>query len=62
LENGGTLPEGTRVDVVAAAENGACAQEKPTLLSLLALAGTVDDLPADMARQHDHYIHGAPRR
>jgi hypothetical protein len=29
---------------------------------LLKLAGTVDDLPADMARNHDHYIHGAPKQ
>jgi hypothetical protein len=28
----------------------------------LKLAGTVDDLPPDMAEQHDHYIHGTPKR
>ncbi len=26
------------------------------------VAGTVRDLPADLARNHDHYLHGAPRR
>jgi hypothetical protein len=52
------LPEGTRVQVVVQ-EVG----KKPTLRErLLKLAGTVDDLPVDMARNHDHYIHGAPRR
>ena len=26
------------------------------------VAGTARDLPADFARNHDHYLHGAPRR
>ena len=29
---------------------------------LMRLAGTVKDMPADMARNHDHYIHGTRRR
>ena len=29
---------------------------------LLKLAGTVKGLPPDMAENHDHYIHGAPKR
>lgn len=24
--------------------------------------GTVDDLPTDMAKNHDHYLHGAPKK
>lgn len=36
---------------------------QPTLRErLLKLAGTVDDLPSDMARNHDHYIHGTPKK
>ena len=57
------LPEGTRVEVAImkmAEEHG---KEKLSLAQrLLQLAGTVDDLPSDMARNHDHYIHGAPKR
>jgi hypothetical protein len=26
------------------------------------LAGTAKDLPSDMAANHDHYIHGTPKR
>ena len=26
------------------------------------LAGTVEGLPSDMADNHDHYIHGTPKR
>jgi hypothetical protein len=51
------LPEGTRVQVLLPVP------EKPSLADkLLALAGTVNDLPDDMAEQHDHYLHGTPKR
>jgi hypothetical protein len=53
------LPEGTRVKVVA---EPAEVEAKPTLLSLLKLAGIARDLPEDFAAQHDHYIHGTPKR
>ncbi len=29
---------------------------------MLKYAGALDDLPADFAAQHDHYIHGTPKR
>lgn len=59
LDNGHTLPEGARVTVVVAEP----ASEATTLgQRLLKLAGTVDDLPPDMAEQHDHYLHGSPKR
>jgi hypothetical protein len=59
LDNGQQLPDGTRVEVIV--------RELPVVKAtlrdrLLKLAGTVDDLPADMARNHDHYIHGGPKR
>lgn len=53
LDQGATLPEGTRVTVVADAQE---AEGQPTHLSLLKLAGMAKDLPADFAAQHDHYI------
>jgi hypothetical protein len=34
----------------------------PTLTGLLKFAGCMPDMPADFAEQHDHYIHGTPRR
>ena len=30
--------------------------------ALLKVAGTAEGLPSDMARNHDHYLHGARRR
>jgi hypothetical protein len=29
---------------------------------LLKFAGALEDMPPDLARNHDYYIHGAPRR
>jgi hypothetical protein len=55
------LPEGARVIVTPKAEN-AHSESSPTLLSLMKLVGTCDDLPVDFAEQHDHYIHGTPKR
>jgi hypothetical protein len=52
------LPEGTAVQVVIPEP----AEAKPTLLSLLKLAGTAKELPSDFAAEHDHYIHGTPKR
>jgi hypothetical protein len=55
------LAEGTRVKIVV--ETPAAPAQKPALGERLRkLAGTVDDLPSDMARNHDHYIHGTPKR
>lgn len=59
LDNGQQLAEGTRVEVVV---REAPAEKLALRDRLLKLAGTVDDLPADMARNHDHYIHRAPKR
>ena len=53
------LVEGTRVEVIV---RDPPAGQSTLRERLLKLAGTVDDLPADMAQQHDHYIHGTPKR
>ncbi len=57
LDAPGQLAEGTRVEVVVAVGT------KPTLAErLLRHAGTIPDMPPDFAAQHDHYIHGTPKR
>ncbi|HXJ93070.1 MAG TPA: hypothetical protein VMT20_09325 [Terriglobia bacterium] len=35
---------------------------EPVGKKLLALAGILKDLPEDFAQNHDHYVHGAPKR
>ena len=53
------LPEGAQVRVEPIAD---AAPPEPVGKKLLALVGTVKDLPEDFAENHDHYIHGAPKR
>ena len=36
--------------------------KKPTLLSEVAAYAIEDDLPADLAEQHDHYLYGVSKR
>ena len=59
------LREGMRMRVLPVeSENNELTQDhdEPTLARLLKYAGTVNDLPPDMAAQHDHYIHGTPKQ
>jgi hypothetical protein len=37
-------------------------QKPPVWEALLEIAGTAEGLPPDCAKQHDHYLHGAPKR
>ncbi len=56
------LPPGTRVRVQPIGPD----EEKdttPTLAERLkSVIGAVKGLPPDLAEQHDHYIHGTPKR
>jgi hypothetical protein len=63
LDKGADLPEGTEVRVEAIASAEPPAGQRATLAERFAgVIGTVPDLPRDMADQHDHYLHGAPKR
>lgn len=52
------LPDGTevRVEPVSAASRKTLAERFKDVI------GTVPDLPEDMTRNHDHYIHGTPKK
>ena len=63
------LPEGARVRVELLPESSASKKtapdgsaSSPLAQRLLALAGRAKGLPSDMARNHDHYIHGTRKR
>jgi hypothetical protein len=59
------LPEGTKVTVSVQAEGAATDSvvELPTLFDRLqSVAGKAKGLPADLAINHDHYLHGQPKR
>ena len=58
LDGDPKLPEGAQVHVELVTE----ADLKSLHEGLLKFAGICKDLPSDMARNHDHYAHGAPKR
>jgi hypothetical protein len=66
LESGVRLREGmdVRVELVGETEDVAeRPQERRQLRDgLLAFSGVVKEGPSDLARNHDHYLHGTPRR
>jgi hypothetical protein len=60
-----TLPEGARVkvEILPLAAEDASGGSAPTLYEQLApLVGAAKGLPPDLARNHDHYLHGQPRK
>ena len=58
LEPGSAIPDGTvvRIETVGSEED-----LKRLRDGLLELAGTLHG-PSDLARNHDHYIHGTPKK
>lgn len=55
-----TLPDGTDIEIELRPVSDADAG--PTLYQRLGnLIGAAEGLPEDMAQNHDHYIHGAPK-
>lgn len=58
LENGMHLSDGLLVKTTPVKEAG----EELTLIGLFQFAGYLNDSPADFAAEHDHYIHGTPKR
>ena len=58
------LPDGTKVkvEIVVTTGNDASDLSEPTLYEQLApLVGAAKGLPSDLARNHDHYLHGRPK-
>jgi hypothetical protein len=60
LNGGATVPDGTQVQVLVPVDPKSAAS--PLGRVLLKYAGRAQGLPADMAAQHDHYLHGTPKR
>lgn len=58
------IPDGTKVSirVLKQAENAATSTPASLGKRLLKHAATVPGLPSDLAEQHDHYLHGTPKR
>jgi hypothetical protein len=58
------VPDGTKVMVRIAEVTNEKPASVPSAVGkrLLKHAATVSDLPEDLAEQHDHYLHGTPKR
>ena len=59
MQKGTTLPEGTRVTIVPEPKLPPVRTAKELLMQF---AGCMTGLPSDLARNHDHYLHGTPRK
>jgi hypothetical protein len=59
---GQTLPEGADVTIIVRASDERATENGSLRDLLLEFAGTIDGLPPDMAEQHDHYLHGRPKK
>jgi len=53
------VPDGTRVEVTLAAESSPPKHRHEWMRKYI---GAIKDLPEDFAAEHDHYIHGTPKR
>ena len=65
LPLGTHVPDGTRVEITLPAKLAASAATDgtPTLFETLQdFIGMAQGLPEDFAAEHDHYIHGTPKR
>lgn len=55
------LAERTEVEVLIPAATSPDLDDPTGWKAAEALIGFIDDAPADMAEQHDHYLHGQPK-
>jgi len=64
LEDAPTLPEGVEVEVRLLAEDSLEREgDIPSLYERLKdVVGKVQGMPPDLAENHDHYLHGLPKR
>ena len=60
LDKDARLPEGTRVTVQPVDQDGKPLADLGS--QLLTWAGKGVDLPEDLAANHDHYLHGQPKK
>ena len=57
------VPDGTRVEITLPEQSARTAEGDETLFDVLRdFIGKAEGLPEDFAGEHDHYIHGTPKR
>ena len=56
------IPEGARVGVTVPLLRPAAEPAGGAYAALAEFVGAFEGLPPDLARNHDHYLHGTPQR
>ena len=59
LDEDAKLPEGTQVRIEREEDVSSLESLRR---GLRRFSGAIKDMPPDMARNHDHYIHGTPKK
>ena len=62
LDHADALPNGAEVRVVLVRREKRTRRKGSLAARLRAWAGKAKGLPSDYARNHDHYLHGLPKR
>ncbi|MBV8488344.1 MAG: hypothetical protein JO161_08695 [Planctomycetaceae bacterium] len=62
FEGSPPFPDGTKVRIERVETDGESAETLTLAERLESVIGTAVGLPADLAAQHDHYLHGLPKR
>jgi hypothetical protein len=62
IDEGTPLPEGARLRIELIAEPEARPPQRSLTARLASVIGRAEGLPTDLADQHDHYLHGQPKR
>ena len=57
-----SIPDGTEVEVKLVQAGPDEAQDDSVSRMLLKHAGVAKGLPPDLAENHDHYLHGVPKK
>jgi len=58
-----SLPEGAKVQIeLLVGEEQPNGAGESLADKLLSYAGRISDAPSDLAAQHDHYLHGTPKK
>lgn len=56
------VPNGTRVEITVPVESARSEDDLTLYDTLRDIIGKAEGLPADFAAEHDHYLHGTPKR
>ena len=62
LPAGVHLPDGTRVEIMLPEESTAPSERRTVAERYAGFVGIADDVPSDLARNLDHYVHGQQKQ